>query len=60
MLDAIAGRPQYAFVRLSARSDGNPVAAADLAEFAVGIAPAIRGVVERVGTRGVQGRSAAR
>ncbi len=51
MLDAVAGRPQYAFVRLSAPSDGSPVAAADLAEFAVGIAPAIRGVVERVGTR---------
>ncbi len=60
MLDAVAGRPQYAFVRLSARSDGSPAAADDLAEFAVGIAPAIRGVVERVGTRGVQGRSAAR
>jgi EpsI family protein len=45
ILDAAAGRPQYAFVRLSAPSDGSPVAARDLAEFAAGVASTIRAVV---------------
>ena len=45
---ALEGRPQYAFVRLSAPSSGTP--SSDLAEFAVAIAPAIRSVVDRVGT----------
>jgi hypothetical protein len=48
ILDALEGRPQYAFVRLSAPSTGT--SASDLAEFAVEIAPAIRGLVDRVGT----------
>jgi len=46
--DALDGRPQYAFVRLSAPSTGTP--GSDLAEFAVEIAPAIRSLVDRVGT----------
>jgi EpsI family protein len=46
--DALEGRPQYAFVRLSAPSSGTP--ASDLAEFAVEIAPTIRGLLDRVGT----------
>ena len=48
ILDALEGRPQYAFVRLSAPSTGT--SGSDLAEFAVEIAPAIRGLVDRVGT----------
>ena len=46
--DAIAGRPQYAFVRLSGPSDTSPTAATDLAEFAAEIAPAIRTAVEEI------------
>jgi EpsI family protein len=45
--DALEGRPQYAFVRLSAPSTGTP--GSDLVEFAVEIAPAIRSLVDRVG-----------
>lgn len=48
LLDAVAGRPQYAFVRLSGPSDGRPAAAEDLAEFAAEIAPAIRTAVEEI------------
>jgi hypothetical protein len=42
IFDAIAGRPQYAFVRLSApgRSDLEPTA--DLADFAARIAGSVR------------------
>ncbi len=46
--DALVGRPQYAFVRLSAPSTENP--GNDLAEFAIEIAPAIRSLVDGVGT----------
>ena len=48
IFDAAAGRPQYAFVRLSAASDGNPGVSRDLAEFAAEIAPAVRTAVERI------------
>ena len=48
VFDAIAGRPQYAFVRLSGPSDISPTAATDLAEFAAEIAPAIRTAVEEI------------
>lgn len=48
ILDALGGRPQYAFVRLSAPATETP--GSDLAEFAVAIAPAIRSLVDRVGT----------
>jgi EpsI family protein len=51
VLDAVAGRPQYAFVRLSAPSDESPDAGRDLAEFAVGIAPAVRELTERLSVR---------
>lgn len=44
--DAVAGRPQYAFVRLSTPWDGGPDAVHDLSEFAAEIAPAIRRAVE--------------
>ena len=48
VLDAIAGRPQYAFVRLSGPSDASPTADEDLAEFAAAIAPSIRTLVEAI------------
>jgi EpsI family protein len=48
IIDALEGRPQYAFVRLSAPSTATP--GSDLAEFAVEVAPAIRGLVDGVGT----------
>jgi EpsI family protein len=48
ILDALEGRPQYAFVRLSAPSTETP--GSELAEFAVEIAPAIRSLVDGVGT----------
>ena len=54
VLDAIAGRPQYAFVRLSGPSDPSPTAATDLAEFAAEIAPAIRTAVEEIQDRAAQ------
>jgi len=44
--DAVAGRPQYAFVRLSGPTDGGPTAKRDLAEFAKEIALPIRVFVE--------------
>jgi EpsI family protein len=46
--DAVRGRPQYAFVRVSVRSDGDPAQARDLEAFAAGIAPAVRDLVESV------------
>lgn len=46
--DAIAGRPQYAFVRFTSASDGDE-SIADLTEFAAMIAPEIRIAVERSG-----------
>jgi len=48
VFDAIAGWPQYAFVRLSGPSHENPTAVRDLAEFAGEIAPAIRTALERL------------
>ena len=48
ILDAVAGRPQHAFVRLSGPSGATAVR--DLAEFAAGIAPAIRSAVEQIGS----------
>jgi len=47
--DAIAGRPQYAFVRLSAPSDGTREAEEDLQEFARAIAWTVRIAVGRFG-----------
>jgi EpsI family protein len=51
VFDAIAGRPQYAFVRLSGRlaADGPP-GARDLADFARAIAPGVRAAVSRPAT----------
>lgn len=46
VFDALVGRPQYAFVRLSATEDGSGQAGADLAEFAALAAPALRAAVE--------------
>lgn len=51
--DAMAGRPQYAFVRFSAASDGSSQAADDLVEFAGAIASAVRTSVEN--SRGTGG-----
>ena len=42
IVDAVVGRPQYAFVRLSAPRDAGPDAARDLAEFAKRIAWPVR------------------
>jgi hypothetical protein len=42
VLDALAGRPQYAFVRLSAPADARFDGAGDLAEFAARVARPIR------------------
>jgi EpsI family protein len=46
IFDAVSGRPQYAFVRLSGPTDGGPAAKRDLAEFAERMALPIRVVVE--------------
>jgi EpsI family protein len=46
VVDAVSGRPQYAFVRLSGPSDGGDEAERDLAEFAALIANPIRDYVE--------------
>ena len=48
--DDIAGRPQYAFTRLSGPSDSSQEAAQDLAEFAAEFAPIVRAVIEGVGS----------
>jgi EpsI family protein len=50
VLDAVQGRPQYAFVRLSGPTDGSPAAARDLAEFAAEIAAPIRALLEEIGS----------
>ena len=50
VLDAVKGRPQYAFVRLSGPSTRSPSAARDLAEFAREIAAPIRTVVSEIGS----------
>jgi hypothetical protein len=42
VLDAVRGQPQYAFVRISARSEADPTAERDLEAFAIQIAPEIR------------------
>ncbi len=52
VFDAVAGRPQYAFVRLSGSSQIGADASRDLAEFAGGIAPAIRAALEAIGGQG--------
>jgi EpsI family protein len=57
VLDAARGRPQYAFVRISGPTDGGPIAARDLAEFAGEIAASIRVAVEEIGSAG-EGRAA--
>jgi EpsI family protein len=44
--DAMRRRPQYAFVRISAPTDGGEAAARDLAEFAERIAEPVRDFVE--------------
>jgi EpsI family protein len=46
VLDAVAGRPQYAFVRLAAPVDEGDTAEADLAEFAARIAWPIRDALD--------------
>ena len=46
VFDALVGRPQYAFVRLSAGEDDAGQADADLAEFAALAAPSLRAAVE--------------
>ena len=46
VLDAVSGRPQYAFVRLSGPTDGGAAAKRDLAEFAERIALPIRVFVD--------------
>ena len=51
IIDAIAGRPQYAFVRLSTSSDSGFDVNRDLAEFAVEVAPAIREALEEAGSK---------
>lgn len=50
-LDAVRGQPQYAFVRLSVRTEANPSAERDLEAFAVQIAPEVRRVVESLQPR---------
>ncbi|MBW2665972.1 MAG: EpsI family protein, partial [Deltaproteobacteria bacterium] len=46
VLDAVNGRPQYAFVRLSGLTDGGTATKRDLIEFAAGIALSVRTVVD--------------
>lgn len=46
LYDAVTGRPQYAFVRISGRTAAGPESAAQLADFARALAPAIRTEVE--------------
>jgi EpsI family protein len=46
VVDAVAGYPQYAFIRLSGPTDGGPEAKRDLTEFAAKIALPIRTVVD--------------
>ena len=46
--DAAAGRPQYAFVRLSGPSEDGPIAERDLTAFARAIAPALRAAVDGI------------
>jgi EpsI family protein len=48
LLDAATGRPQYAFVRLSVPSNGNPAAVEELSAFAGEIAAAVRAAVENL------------
>jgi EpsI family protein len=57
VLDALAGRPQYAFVRLSAPADARLDGAGDLAEFAARIARPVRAALEPedAGPGGVSG-----
>lgn|GEM_PF-2450587 len=49
VLDAVNGRPQYAFVRLSGPNDGGATAKRDLADFAARIARPVRAVVDNDG-----------
>ena len=49
VLDAVSGRPQYAFVRLSGPTDSGTAAKRDLAEFAERIALPIRVFVDNEG-----------
>ncbi len=48
LADALGRAPQYAFVRLSAPSEGRPVAVHDLLEFAGLLAPSVRATVEEI------------
>ena len=50
VVDAVAGRPQYAFVRLSGPAGGDQMPE-DLSAFAAEIAPAVRAVVDSIGSR---------
>jgi EpsI family protein len=52
VLDAVRAHPQYAFVRISGRTDGGPTATRDLAEFAAEIAASVRAVVDELGSAG--------
>lgn len=51
VVDAVAGRPQYAFVRLSGPFDPSGDSWRDLGEFAAAVAPAIRGGVSDASAR---------
>ncbi len=48
MFDAVAGRPQYAFVRVSGAGLNTEAAVADRTEFSGEIGPAIRSEIERL------------
>ncbi len=48
LLDALSGRPQYAFVRISSPIGMETEAERDLVEFASELAPSIRAVVEEL------------
>jgi EpsI family protein len=52
VVDAVSGRPQYAFVRLSGPTDGGSTATRDLAEFAERIALPIRVFVDNDDSEG--------
>ena len=58
VFDAVAGRPQYAFVRLSGGWQTGAHAERDLAEFAGRIAPTIRAALEESGAGALDPNSA--
>jgi EpsI family protein len=46
IVDAIAGRPQYAFVRLAAPASDDAASARSLIDFAANVGPAVRAALE--------------